>query len=169
MTRYAYAKDTADLNLSMQRVADNVTDKANDLAQQAQTIRDANLSCKMGIVKWNFWTRASHNDHEGFREPNDIRHCLYAAGYINAFSRQGDIMEVANYYSLVNTMGMIQVHDGEVEITDVAKVLNLYAVALPGEVLDVVSAGDTPDPVYYWLRRQEAILDGPWSMVYSPR
>ena len=136
VTRYAHGQDTSDLNRNMQLVADNVADKASDLVQQVQTIRHANLNCKLGIVEWNYWTRASHNDHEGFHEPNDIRHCLYAAGLINAFCRQGDMIEVANYYSLVNTMGMIHVHDGAVEITDVAKVFNLYAVALPGDVLD---------------------------------
>jgi|GEM_PF-1157295 len=140
VTRYAWAKDSLDLNETMKVVADNVADKAADLAEQIHVVRNANLSCKVGIVEWNLWTRASHNDHEGFFEPNDIRHCLYASGYINIFSRQGDRMEVANYYSLVNTMGMIHVHDGAVEISDVAKVFNLYADALPGDVMDITYA-----------------------------
>ena len=140
VTRYAWAKDTLDISATMGVVADNVDYVTNDLAEQVKIVRDAKLSCKIGIVEWNLWTRASHNDHEGFYEPNDIRHCLYAAGYINAFSRQGDMMEVANYYSLVNTMGMIHVHDGAVEISDVAKVFNLYADALPGDVLDITYA-----------------------------
>lgn len=46
-------------------------------------------------------------------------------------------MEVANYYSLVNTMGMIHIHDGRVQFSDMVKVFNLYAPALPGEVLVV--------------------------------
>jgi len=137
VTSYAWAKDTPEMTEAMKGVADRVSEKGDHLERQAQSIRDAGLPCKMAIVEWNYWTRASHNDHAGFREPNDIRHCLYAAGYINAFCRQGDLMETANYYSLVNTMGMIQVRDGAVEITDVAKVMNLYADALPGEVLDV--------------------------------
>jgi hypothetical protein len=47
----------------------------------------------------------------------------------------GDILEVANFYALINTMGIIHVHDGQVQLSDMVKVMNLYADALPGEVL----------------------------------
>jgi alpha-L-arabinofuranosidase len=137
VTRYSREADSLTLPGSMAWVADKVADKTADLQRQAQSIRDAKLSCTMGIVEWNYWTIASHNDHAGFYEPNDIRHCLYAAGYLNAFCRMGEIMEVANYYSLVNTMGMIHVHDGRVRFSDVVKVFNLYAPALPGETLEL--------------------------------
>jgi len=137
VTRYSHGPDDLPLPESMQTVADAVADKATDLRQQAQTIRDAKLDRTMGIVEWNFWTRASHNDHVGFYEPNDIRHCLYAAGYINAFCRMGEILELSCFYSLVNTMGTIHVHDGCVQLTDLVKLFNLYVEALPGEVLDV--------------------------------
>jgi alpha-L-arabinofuranosidase len=135
VTRYSWGSDSLSLVDSMKSVADNVTDKQDDLQRQAQSIRDAKLACTMAIAEWNLWTRASHNDHVGFFEPNDIRHCLYAAGYLNAFCRVGEILEVANYYSLVNTMGMIHVHDSRVQFSDIVKVFNLYAPALPGEVL----------------------------------
>ncbi len=137
VTRYSHGPDNLPLAKSMECVADNVADKEADLRRQAQSIRDAKLKCTMGIVEWNYWTRASHNDHAGFYEPNDIRHCLYAAGYLNAFCRTGDILEVTNYYSLVNTMGMIHVHDGRVQFSDMAKVFSLYAPALPGDVLEL--------------------------------
>ncbi len=137
VTRYAWGSDDGTMAEKMAAVADRVGEKREDLSQQVQTIRDSGLDCTMGIVEWNYWTRASHNDHEGFFEPNDIRHCLYGAGLINSFCRLGEILEVANYYSLVNTMGMIHSHIGEVEYSDMVKVMNLYADALPGEVLDV--------------------------------
>ncbi len=135
--RYSFGPDNLPLVKSLECVADNVAVKEADLHRQAQSIRDAKLDCTMGIVEWNYWTRASHNDHAGFFEPNDIRHCLYAAGYLNAFCRMGDILEVTNYYSLVNTMGMIHVHDGRVQFSDVVKVFSLYSPALPGEVLEL--------------------------------
>ncbi len=137
VTRYAWGKDLSGMTDNMKGVADRVSEKVADLEQQVQSIRDAGVDCKIGIVEWNYWTRASHNDHAGFYEPNDIRHCLYGAGYINAFCRQGDMLELANHYSLVNTMGTIHVHDGKLELSDMIKVFNLYAVALPGEVLDL--------------------------------
>lgn len=137
VTRYSWGTDSLPLPQNMQGLANNLADKEADLQRQAQTLRDAKLDRTIGIVEWNYWTRASHNDHAGFLEPNDIRHCLYSAGFINAFCRIGEILEVANFYSLVNTMGMIHVHDGRVELTDLVKVFNLYADALPGEVLAV--------------------------------
>jgi alpha-L-arabinofuranosidase len=122
-----------------------VRGKERDLREQAQSLRDVGLDRKIAVVEWNYWTRAGHNDHAEFYEPNDIRHCLYAAGYMNAFCRMGDILEIANYYSLVNTMGMIRVKDGQLEITDVAKVFQLFKPALPGEVLKVETNNDMLD------------------------
>ena len=136
VTRYSNGLDRS-FEICMERVASTVRDKEADLRQRARGIRDADLDCTMGVVEWNYWTRAGHNDHAGFNEPNDIRHCLYAAGYLNAFCRMGEMLEVANYYSLVNTMGMIHVRDGEVEVSDVARVFRLFGPALPGEVLEL--------------------------------
>lgn len=137
VTRYSWGKDLPVMADNMAGVADRVSEKVADLEQQVQSARKAGRDCRIGIVEWNYWTRASHNDHAGFYEPNDIRHCLYGAGYINAFCRQGDTLELACHYALVNTMGTIHVHDGKVELSDMIKVFNLYAVALPGEVLDL--------------------------------
>ncbi len=142
VTRYSWGKDLPCMTDNMAGVADRVSEKGADLARQVQTILDAELDCKIGIVEWNYWTRASHNDHEGFYEPNDIRHCLYGAGYINAFCRHADTLDLACHYSLVNTMGTIHVHDGKLELSDMIKVFNLYADALPGEVLEL--ACDAP-------------------------
>ena len=143
VTRYSFAFDRS-FDISIERVASTVRDKEADLQLQAQTIRDAGLDCTMGIVEWNYWTRASHNDHAGFFEPNDIRHCLYATGYLNAFCRMGEILEIANYYSLFNTMGMLHVHDGQVSESDLARVFNLFQPALPVEVLEL----DVDAPVF---------------------
>lgn len=138
LTRYTgCTSDDLPLPRTLQMIADSVAEKEADLKQQAQSIRDAKLDCTMAIVEWNLWSRASHNDHAGFYEPNDIRHCLYAAGYINAFCRTGEILEMANYYSLVNTMGMIHVHDGQVQLSDIVKVMTLFAEALPGTTLEL--------------------------------
>jgi alpha-L-arabinofuranosidase len=135
VTRYTMASDSPPLTQTMASLVNALAEKEADLQWQAQSIRDAALDRTIGIVEWNYWTRASHNDHAGFYEPNDIRHCLYAAGFLNAFCRMGEILEIANHYSLVNTMGIIHVHNGQVELSDLVKVFNLYAGALPGEVL----------------------------------
>lgn len=134
VTRYSNGFDRA-FDVSLQRVAETVREQERDLQRQVQTLREAGLERKIAIVEWNYWTRAAHNDHAGFYEPNDIRHCLFAAGYLNALCRLGESLEVANYYSLVNTMGLIQLQAGQVQFTDVVKVFNLYQPALPGEVL----------------------------------
>lgn len=144
VTRYARTTDSLTFEEAMQAVAEGVAEKAADFDRQVHSIRDARLDCTIGIVEWNYWTRANHNDHAGFYEPNDIRHCLYSAGLLNVFCRLCERLEVANYYSLVNTMGMIHIHDGRVTLSDVVKVFNLYAPALPGEVLELES--DVPAP-----------------------
>jgi alpha-L-arabinofuranosidase len=135
VTRYSHSPDNLPLAVTMERLANNLAEKEADLNRQAQTVRDAKVNRTIGVVEWNYWTRASHHDHAGFYEPNDIRHCLYAAGYLNAFCRLGEMVEVANFYSSLNTMGMVHVHDGLVAESDLVKVFRLYADALPGEVL----------------------------------
>jgi len=133
----------------MQTVARALAEKEADLQQMAQDIRATGLPKTLGVVEWNLWTRASHNDHAGFSEPNDIRHCLYAAGLLNVFCRLGEILEIANYYSLINTMGMLHIKNGQVTFADVVKVFNLYAPALPGEVLaTTVTAPKLVDAVF---------------------
>lgn len=135
VTRYAWHQEETPIEGIMKAVADSVTGKVADLERMAQSLRDSAPNKTMGIVEWNFWTRASHNDHAGFYEPNDIRHCLFSAGHINAFCRVGNLLEVACFYSLVNTMGMIHIQHGKVQLSDLVKVFRLYADALPGEVL----------------------------------
>jgi hypothetical protein len=137
VTRYTGAPDNLPLAWTMQKIVDNLAEKEADLARQAQSIRESGLDSRIGIVEWNYWTRASHHDHAGFFEPNDIRHCLYAAGFLNALCRLGGMVEVANFYSLFNTMGMVHIHDGLGAQSDLAQVFRLYAEALPGEVLAV--------------------------------
>lgn len=154
VTRYAHAPDNLPLADSMARVATNLAEKRADLQRQADSLRQAGLDRRLGIVEWNYWTRASHNDHAGFFEPNDIRHCLYAAGLINAFCRLGDILELACFYSLYNTMGMVHVHDGQVERSDLVQVFQLYAEALPGEALELAETPPTLDASL--LRRPDA-------------
>lgn len=137
VTRYSGSKDADDMNQNMHQVADHVTRRGEEVDQQIKTLQDAGSNSTIGIVEWNYWTRATHNDHAGFYEPNDIRHCLFAAGLLNTLSGKGDIIETVNYYSLVNTMGMIHVHDGQVVFSDVTHVLKWYDDALPGEALQL--------------------------------
>ena len=135
VTRYSWGTDHKSLEEIMPAVAKAVAGKEADLQQMAQDIRATGLPKTLGVVEWNLWTRASHNDHAGFFEPNDIRHCLYAAGLLNIFCRLGEILEIANYYALIIPMGMLHMKNGHVTFSDVVKVFNLYAPALPGEVL----------------------------------
>lgn len=136
LTRYSFGYDRT-FDICLQRVAETVREMERDLQRQVQTLREAGLDRTIAIAEWNYWTRAGHNDHAGFYEPNDIRHCLYAAAYTNALCRLGERLESAHYYGLVNTMGTIHLHDGLVRYSDVVKVFDLYHPALPGEVLEI--------------------------------
>lgn len=142
VTRYASADDALPMAAGMAHMADCAADKAADLARQVATLREAGLQRTVGVVEWNVFTRSSHNDHLGFYEPHDIRHCLYAGAYLNAFIRLGPALELAAFYSLVNTMGMLHIRDGVVTLDDMARVFALYGPAVPGEALEL--AVDAP-------------------------
>ena len=117
-------------------------------------IRASGLDRKVGIYEWNVWSCAAHSDKRGFYEPNDIRHCCYIAGAMGMLCRHADMVEVANHYSLVNTMGTMQVQGGRAAWTDIARVFALYAEALPGTVLDVpLPEGAAKDFTATWLRK----------------
>jgi len=115
------------------------------ILEAAKSMRDGGKSPAINIYEWNLWCTATHNDRRGFFEPMDMRHCLFAAGVMGMLCRQADVVEVANHYSLVNTMGTLRVHNGRAECTDIVKVFQLYADALPGAVLEVqqLDAEDT--------------------------
>ncbi|MGN6189941.1 MAG: hypothetical protein ACTHOE_13695 [Conexibacter sp.] len=101
--------------------------------------RAAGVDCRIGVTEWNFWTSASHWDGPtayersgaSMQEPYRATHGLYAAGMLHAFAALAPDLELANFYQLVNGMGVfehrgIDVHDGPM-----ADLFRLYRPAFP--------------------------------------
>ncbi len=91
----------------------------------------------VGMSEWNTWIDANHYDPAGFREPMDIQHGLFAATMLHHFARLAPDFEIANYYHLVEAMGLFQVSGGVVRKTLVADIFSLYREALPGERVEL--------------------------------
>lgn len=136
VTRYKSCGDKNTLDQQMQAVADGVVHNYDSLSPIFKAIEQHQLSSTVAVVEWNYWTSANHADDKNFREPNDIRHCLFVGGMLNLFAQYGNLIEVANHYTLLVTMGIVHIKDGIVEDSDVVKVFDLYAPAFPGEVLE---------------------------------
>ncbi|MHC4885503.1 MAG: alpha-L-arabinofuranosidase C-terminal domain-containing protein [Planctomycetota bacterium] len=136
VTRYKRCAHAGDLDARMQAVATGVVRNEESITPIFDALDGQKLDSKVGIVEWNYWADTSHADNMNFREPNDIRHCLFVGGMLNLYAHLGDRIEVTNHYSLIVTMGALHIKNGVVEDTDVLKVFDLYAPAFPGEVLE---------------------------------
>jgi hypothetical protein len=88
---------------------------------------------RAAVTEWNLWRRASHYDGQGFLEPYDVTHGLYVAAALNHFCRLAPEMELANFYNLLNLMGLWISRGATVQAAPAADVFRLYRPTLPGE------------------------------------
>ncbi|MDF2725432.1 MAG: alpha-L-arabinofuranosidase [Paenibacillus sp.] len=97
--------------------------------------RAAGSDAKIALTEWGFRNEAMHWDGKGFFEPDDAAHGIYFAGMIHMLAGLAPDIEVANYYHLVNAMGMVRNDGGFVSGTGVSELYKLYRTAFPGQVL----------------------------------
>lgn len=106
-----------------------------------QDCEDAAVASKVAITEWNLLMDSAHYDtintnfeRSGARmaEHYDAIHCLFAAGMIQMFADRAHRVGLANFYHLINGMGVIQHHGIDVREAPIAKVFRLYRDALPG-------------------------------------
>jgi alpha-N-arabinofuranosidase len=116
-------------------VADGVRNTENDLRELLADLRAHGLPQKIALTEWNFWLHASHQDGQGFYEPGDAQHGLFVAGMLHMFARLAPDLELANFYHLVNVMGVFRRQGATVTETSLADVFRLYRPAFPGEFL----------------------------------
>ncbi len=110
---------------------------ARTLRQALADCRAQGLEMKVAMTEWNLWQQAAHYDGQGFLEPYDAQHALFAAAMLNHFVRLSPDLELACFYHLVNPMGVFISRGPEVVETCLAEVFRLYRQALPGQVLRV--------------------------------
>ncbi len=122
---------------SMENVAQGVDALSGILAGAIEDCKQQRPSTRVGLVEWNLWAVASHRDGKNFTEPYDVQHGLFVGSMIHEFVRLAPELELANFYSLLNPMGMF-IHRGpEVIETCLAEVFRAYRPAFPGDVLPV--------------------------------
>lgn len=115
-------------------------------------VRAAGLDSAIGVTEWNYWTSASHWDGPRTYERSGATmaerygasHAMFGAGLLHAFAQLAPDLELANFYHLVNGMGVfehrgIDVHDGPM-----AALFDLYRPAWPGRrlALSLQDAGE---------------------------
>ena len=87
---------------------------------------------KLALSEWNLWTRAGGYDGEGFREPYDAEHAMFAAAVIHRLASHPDSVELAEIYHLINAMGVLMRKGTRVEETFMADFFRLYYKAFGG-------------------------------------
>jgi alpha-N-arabinofuranosidase len=105
----------------------------------AATTRDAQAcrpALRTGITEWNLWRSAGHHDGKGFLEVCDVTHGLFVASVLHALVRQPHL-ELANFYHLVNPMGLFLSHAPDLVETPTVEVFRLYRPAFPGRARPV--------------------------------
>ena len=78
---------------------------------------------------------ATHHDGCDFYEPYDVQHGLFVAAVIHMLIGLSPEIEVANFYNLLNPMGVFISHGPEVRETALVEIFKLYRCALPGKVI----------------------------------
>ncbi|MBP1992060.1 hypothetical protein [Paenibacillus eucommiae] len=121
----------------MINAADSAQKIVTDLRELIADCRKHGSSARVALTEWNYWTTASHWDGKDFYEPDDVRHGMFYVGMIQALARLAPDMEVANYYHLINIMGMVRNDNSEISETSIAKLYRLYRPVFPGEMVPV--------------------------------
>ena len=119
----------------MADVVESIGDVGVHLREAAADIAKKSHHAKVALTEYNYWLDASHWDGKGFLERYDARHAMFVAGMLAEMTRQAPAVELANFYHLVNVMGVLRHRGAAVEETCLADVFRLHRPAFPGEVL----------------------------------
>lgn len=103
---------------------------------------DADKGTRVAVTEWNLWHNAAHYDDKGFLEPYDVEHALYVASMLHRFVGLAPGLELANFYHLVNPMGVFISRGPQVQETVLAEVFRLYRPGFPGKIVPL--ALDSP-------------------------
>lgn len=112
---------------------------AQALDQALEDLAASGGKLRLAVTEWNLWQYAAHHDGRDFYEPYDLTHCLFTAGMFHEFFRRAPGMELANFYNLLNPMGIYRVYGPEIQESPLAGVFRLYREALPGDLLPLCS------------------------------
>jgi alpha-L-arabinofuranosidase len=128
---------------------ESVETSAEELAELVADCREAGLTSSIGVTEWNYWTEAAHWDgpkayeRSGatMYEPYTASHAVYAAGMVHTYARLVPDFELAEFYHLINGMGVLTRRGIEVKDSPIAAFFELYRPALPGRRIDLALGG----------------------------
>ncbi|MHB9024395.1 MAG: hypothetical protein ACYC7E_09500 [Armatimonadota bacterium] len=121
-------------------VIDGIANVQGQLEGLIGAIRAAKGAQPVALTEWNYWLHAGQADGKGFYEPYDAQHGLYVAGVLQMLARLAPNVELANFYNLINPMGVFLHHGADVVESCLADIFRLYRPAFPGEVLPLTVA-----------------------------
>jgi alpha-L-arabinofuranosidase len=124
--------DPAELHTRVLRRADHY---ARELRAALDDCRARGLATTVSLSEWNLWLHASHFAPQGFYEPMDIQHGLYAATMFHHFARLAPDMEFAAMYQIIDAMCTITIDRDRITPTHMAEVFQCYRPAFPGTLL----------------------------------
>ncbi|MHB9025911.1 MAG: hypothetical protein ACYC7E_17360 [Armatimonadota bacterium] len=161
---YSIVPINPDREAQHRQALENADWVGNTLREAADEIARRGLNMTVGLSEWNLWLHASHFAPQGFVEPMDVQHGLFAATVFHHFARLAPAMELANIYHLIAGMGLFIVDKTEVRPTQVAEIFKLYRPAFPGEVkeLEVESPNLSGD-----LKTLEALAIGKYLFLVN--
>ena len=120
---------------------------AGSVRRAVADCRKRGLATRLAVTEWNYWRHASHYDGLGFLEPYDVLHGLFVFAVLQRFTGLTPDLELANFYHLLNPMGVFICRGPQVQETPLASLCRLVRPAFPGRVLplhtqcDELSAG----------------------------
>lgn len=91
------------------------------------------LDKKVALTEWNLWQHATHHDGLGFFEPYTVQNGLFVASAFHMFIGLSPYLEEANFYNLLNPMGVFNNYGAGLTETVLADIFRLYRSALPAE------------------------------------
>ena len=125
----------------LRNAIDSVGKVESEMKLLADDCRAAGWEPRIALTEWNYWLHAAHWDGKGFYEPEDALHGLFFSGVIHALMRMGEEVEVASYYHMLNSMGLIVKEKGRVRETAVGALYRLYRGVVPGTILLLDGSG----------------------------
>jgi len=141
---YASAWDD-DATVRMAQAIQGAASMEAQLRKAAEDCRRREPNMRVAVTEWNLWRQALHYDGLGFLEPYDAVHGLFVSSALHGFCRLQPGLELANFYHLLNPMGLFISRGAEIVRTSSADVFALYRPAFPGQLLAV--GVETPDIV----------------------
>jgi alpha-N-arabinofuranosidase len=99
----------------------------------AATLRQAGSPAALAVTEWGAFRGEAHTDAR-FCEPDTAGAMLFVAAMLNEYCRQGDRVQLANFYSLINFMPAIIARGPAVARTMKYALLHFWRPLLPATI-----------------------------------